>query len=172
MGIDTSPVGTPPRLRCTASASVPVARPEASTVKGIFSAVPASNSSSKTALLSVEPRVITGPEPSSCLPASLTSMPGASVAWVTSTTIATSGSSEKALVREPPNVVSSCAAATAATSHPPPPPPPPPPRPPRPAAQPGCLERPERSQAVVERARDEPSVGQLHGLGVDHGDVA
>ena len=60
---------------------------------------------------------MTGPEPSSCLPASLTSMPGASVACVTSTTIAASGSSENALVREPPKVVSSCTAATAASSH-------------------------------------------------------
>ena len=110
-------MGTPPRLRWTASASVPVARAVASTVNGIFSASAVSKSSSNRRWLSVEPRLSTGPEPSSCLPLSLTSMPGASVAWVTSTTIAASGSSANALVREPPNVISSCAAATAASSH-------------------------------------------------------
>ncbi len=36
-GSTRAPLGTPPRLRWTASASVPVARPEASTVNGIFS---------------------------------------------------------------------------------------------------------------------------------------
>ena len=57
--------------------------------------------------LTIEPRVSTGPEPSSCLPDSFTSMPGASVACVTSTTTAASGSSANALVREPPKVISS-----------------------------------------------------------------
>ncbi len=85
-------------------------------MKGIFSASAVSCSSSNRAGLSTEPRPITAPEPRGWLPSDLTSMPGASVAWVTSRTIAASGASEKALVREPPKVVSSWAAATAASS--------------------------------------------------------
>ena len=92
-----------------------------------------------------------GPSRARACPDSLTSIPGASVAWVTSITIAASGSSEKALVREPPKVVSSCTAATAASSH-------------CAAAglchQPRRLERDEGAEPVVQRARGEPSVGQ------------
>ena len=46
-GTDTSPVGTPARLKWIASASVPVALPIDSTVNGISSASPASYSCSK-----------------------------------------------------------------------------------------------------------------------------
>ena len=81
----------PSRLMCTASASVPVLRALASTVNGIFSRSAVSYSSSNSCGCNVEPRLIAGPEPSSCLPISFTSIPGASVAWVTSTTIAASG---------------------------------------------------------------------------------
>ena len=129
----------------------------------------------------MEPLLSTGPEPSSCLPASLTSIPGASVAWVTSTTIAASGSSEKAQVREPPKVVSSCAAATATSSHWAPPvarrlpaghPPARPRATPLRAArlrhEPRCLQRHERAEAVVQRARGDAPVGQLHRVAVDH----
>src|ERR1700722_13164179 len=152
--MDTSAVGTPPRLRCTASASVPVLRPIASTVKAIFSFSAVSYRSSERRGLSVEPLLSTGPEPSSCLPDSFTSMPGASVAWVTSTTIAASGCSEKALVREPPNVVSSCAAATATNS------------------QRARLQRHERAEPVVEGARGDAPVGQLERITIDHRYVA
>ena len=51
----------------------------------------AETSSSKTLGERVEPRPITGPEPSGCRPVSFSSIPGASVAWVTSTATATSG---------------------------------------------------------------------------------
>ena len=70
------------------------ARRAASTVNGMPSAsAVVVRAARRRAGCSVEPRSMTGPRPSSCLPISLTSMPGASVAWVTSTTIATSGSS-------------------------------------------------------------------------------
>jgi hypothetical protein len=62
------------------------------------------------------PRAITGPEPSSCFVVGPSSTPGWSVAWVTSTTTATSGCKPNALVREPANVVSSCATASPKTS--------------------------------------------------------
>ena len=65
------------------------------------------NSSSNRPGLRVDPRPSTGPEPSACSPLSLTSMPGASVACVTSTMIAASGRRANALVRDPPKVVSS-----------------------------------------------------------------
>ncbi len=68
------------------------------------------------------PRAITGPEPSVCLVIGPSSTPGWSVAKVTSTAIATSGSCANALVREPANVVSSCATASATTSPGAPPP--------------------------------------------------
>src|SRR3954465_6944398 len=64
----------------------------------------------------VEPRPITGPEPNLCEPSSFSSVPGSSVAKVTSTAIAMSGRSEYAVVREPANVISSCATAAAITS--------------------------------------------------------
>ena len=57
-----------------------------------------------------------GPWPNSCLPISLTSTPGEPVSCVTSTTIATSGCSPNAVVRAPPNVISSCTTPHAATS--------------------------------------------------------
>src|ERR1019366_7944897 len=100
-----------------------------------------------------------GPEPSSCLPASLTSIPGASVAWVTSMTMAASGSRAKALVREPPQGVSSWAGA---------PTPSPPRRPPARGHEPCRLEGHEGPEAVVQGARCQPPVGQLQRLGVDH----
>ncbi len=59
---------------------------------------------------------MTGPEPSGWVPFSRSSMPGASVAWVTSTTIATSGRTACANVRAPAKVISSWTAATATTS--------------------------------------------------------
>ena len=62
----------------------------------------------------VEPRPITGPEPSGWLPSSFSSTPGASVAWVTSTAIAMSGRTAKAEVRAPNRPISSWTAATAA----------------------------------------------------------
>ena len=60
--------------------------------------------------------MITGPEPNGWRPSSFSSEPGASVAKVTSTTIATSGRSEYAVVAAPANVISSWATATAQTS--------------------------------------------------------
>ena len=51
-----------------------------------------------------------------CRPISFSSVPGASVANVTSTTTAMSGRSEYAVVRAPPKVISSCVTAAAATS--------------------------------------------------------
>ena len=54
---------------------------------------------------------MTGPEPKRWRPSSFSSMPGASVAYVTSTTIATSGRSANAVVRAPPKVISSWATA-------------------------------------------------------------
>ena len=62
----------------------------------------------------MEPRPITGPEPSGWLPVSFSSIPGASVAWVTSTATATSGRIAKAEVRAPKRPISSWTAATAA----------------------------------------------------------
>src|SRR3954453_18498812 len=100
-------------------------------------------------------------------------MPGASVACVTSTTIARSGRSAYAVVAEPPNVVSSCTAATATTS---PAAPPasaprrarprarPPPRAPPLGDQPRRLVRDIAAEAVVHRARDDPPVRQLDRL--------
>ncbi len=85
-------------------------------MNGMPSASAVSCRSSKTRGLRFEPRSMTGPEPNGWLPSSLTSMPGASVACVTSTTTARSGFSENAVVAAPPNVVSSCTAATATTS--------------------------------------------------------
>ncbi len=85
-------------------------------MNGMPASSPAACSSSKTCGSSVEPRVITGPVPNLCDPSSFSSEPGASVENVTSTTIATSGSSVKAVVRAPANVISSCVTATPATS--------------------------------------------------------
>ena len=75
-----------------------------------FSAV--SYRSSNTIGSSVEPRPITGPEPKRWRPSSFSSSPGASVANVTSTAMATSGRSANAVVRAPANVISSCATPT------------------------------------------------------------
>ena len=132
-------------------------------MNGIPSASPAACSSSNTRGSSVEPRVSTGPEPNLWRPISFSSMPGASVANVTSTTIATSGCSEYAVVRAPPNVISSCATAdrgdvagrAAGLGH-----------------QPRGLERDEAAEPVVHRARDDAAVGQLDRLAGDHRDVA
>ncbi len=110
--IETTPLGRPARETWIASASVPVDRAEAATLNGMPSASAVSYSSSKTAGSSVEPRVSTGPEPNLWLPSSFSSVPGASVAKVTSTAIATSGSSEYAVVRAPAKVISSWATAT------------------------------------------------------------
>ncbi len=85
-------------------------------MNGIPSASAASCSNSNTRGWIVEPRVSDGPEPSGCFVSSPSSTPGWSVANVTSTATARSGASEKAVVREPANVISSCTAATAATS--------------------------------------------------------
>ena len=82
------------------------------------SASAVSTSSSKTLGERVEPRPITGPEPSGWLPISFSSTPGASVAWVTSTAIAMSGRTSKAAVRAPKRPISSCTAATAAKEPP------------------------------------------------------
>ena len=71
---------------------MPVQRPEASIVYSIPSRSAVSQSSSKTFGERVEPRPITGPEPSGWLPCSFSSIPGVSVAWVTSIAIARSGS--------------------------------------------------------------------------------
>ena len=95
------------------------------------------------------PRAITGPEPSACLVIRPSSTPGWSVAKVTSTTIATSGSSANALVRAPANVVSSWTTASANTS---------PGAPPAARHQPGRLGGDVAADAVVERPRDEPVV--------------
>ena len=77
-----------------ASASVPVPRAEAETVNGMPSASAVSCSSSKIVGSSVEPRVSTAPVPNLWRPISFSSMPGWSVAKVTSTAIAMSGRSE------------------------------------------------------------------------------
>ncbi len=97
------------------------------------------------------------------MPISLTSMPGASVAWVTSSTIAASGSSEKALVREPPKVVSSCVAATAASSHS---------EPPASATSRAASSATKEPMRLSSARETSAPVEQLGGLGVDHGDVA
>ena len=88
----------------------------APTVYGMPSASAASTSSSNTSGCSVEPRVISGPEPNGCLPSSFSSTPGAPVSKPTSTTIATSGRSVYAVVVAPPKVISSWVTATAQTS--------------------------------------------------------
>ena len=62
------------------------------------------------------PRPITGPSPNLCWPISLTSTPGEPVSWVTSTTIATSGSRRWAVVRAPASVISSWTTPHAATA--------------------------------------------------------
>ena len=62
------------------------------------------------------PRSITGPDPKWWLPTSVSSMPGASVACVTSTAIARPGRSLCAIVRAPLSPVSSWTAAPAITS--------------------------------------------------------
>ena len=90
-------------------------------------------------------------------------MPGWSVANVTSTTIATSGRSENAVVRAPPKVISSCATATAKTS---------PGAPPASATSRAASQRDVAAEPVVHRARDEAVVGQLDRLAGDHRDVA
>ena len=98
-----------------------------------------------------------------CLVIGPSSIPGWSVANVTSTTMATSGRGANALVREPANVVSSWATASASTS-------------PGGAAgggdQPRCLGGDVAADAVVERAGDQAAVGKLERVGVDHADVA
>src|SRR6266699_3081242 len=87
-----------------ASASVPVSCGAAWMLKGIFSRSAHSTSRSNTTGLTADPRASTGPPPSLCSPARFFSAPGQSVAWVTSTTSATLGSSPTALVRAPPPV--------------------------------------------------------------------
>ena len=81
----------PPRLTWKASRSVPVCRAEAWIVYGIDASAAVAASASNTAGCTFEPRSMTGPEPNGCAPISVGSTPGASVAWVTSTTRATSG---------------------------------------------------------------------------------
>ena len=109
------------RLKWITSASVPVCRPAASVEHSIPSASAASSSRSLSGRLTTAPRVITGPLPSPCSPISPGSTPGASVACVTSTTTARSGSSPYAITRAPCAPISSCTAATPATGPPPPP---------------------------------------------------
>ena len=84
-----------------ASASVPVRLPEPEKVWGIPDSSATSARSSKTTGESVEPRLITGPVPRWWLPSWFSSMPGASVACVTSTATASVGSRWKAAVRAP-----------------------------------------------------------------------
>ena len=123
----------------------------------------ASTSSSKTFGERVEPRPITGPEPSAWLPFSFSSIPGASVAWVTSTATARSGSSAKAEV--PPPLQADLlldrgdagdAARVAAAL----------------LAAPRELERDVGAEPVVHRARDQAIADQLSGGRIDHGRVA
>src|SRR3954465_5903155 len=160
----------PERATKNASASVPVARADASTVYGIPSASAVSRSSSKTRGWIVEPRVMTGPLPSGCLPpTSLGSMPGASVACVTSTTTATCGSSENAVVLAPAKVISSCTTATPATA------PGAPPAsataraaPRAPAGGARGLGRDVRAEPVVHRAGGDAVVGELDRVAGDH----
>ena len=137
-----------------ASASVPVRRPEASTVYSIPSRSAASQSSSKTFGESVEPRPITGPDPSGWLPDSFSSIPGVSVAWVTSIASARSGSTAKALVPAPLRPISSWTEAIAAI------------RPREPAALVAAAQRLERdvgAEPVVHRARDQPAAVERTG---------
>src|SRR5919112_2146070 len=63
-------------------------------------------------------RVMTGPLPKEWSPCSFLGIPGVSVAWVTSTAMAASGSSPKAAPRAPKSPISSCTQATATTSAP------------------------------------------------------
>src|SRR3954452_21977380 len=98
-----------------ASASVPVARVDGEIVYGIDAASAASTKQSKSAGWRVDPRPIDGPDPNAASPIVFGSTPGCVVSKVTSTTIATSGSSENAVVAAPARVISSCTAATAAT---------------------------------------------------------
>ena len=101
------------------SASVLVPRPLAASECSIPSASAVSISSSETFGERVEPRPITGPEPSGLVPSSFSLTPGASVAWVTSTATATSGRTWKAAVRgSPKSPISSWTAATAAKEPP------------------------------------------------------
>ena len=78
--------GGPCRRRC------PCWRPAASVEHSMPSAAATSSSRSFTARLTIAPRVMTGPLPRPWSPSSPGSTPGASVAWVTSTTTARSGS--------------------------------------------------------------------------------
>ena len=107
--------------------------------------------------------MITGPEPVGCLPSSLRLWPGGSVENVTSTTMATPGSSANALVRAPAKLISSWAdgdrghiAGRAALL----------------GDQPRRLQRDEGAEPVVHRARDHPAVEQLDRLAGDDRDVA
>ena len=156
-------MGIPEREIWSASASVLVPRPLAPIECSIPAASAVSTSSSKTLGESVEPRPITGPEPKGWLPISFSSMPGASVAWVTSTAIARSGRTSKAAVRAPKRPISSCTAATAAK---------------RAAgavalvAAAQALERDVGAKAVVHRPRDQTLAGHRHRLGGDHDRVA
>src|ERR1700712_2214273 len=123
------------------------------------SASAVSTSSSKTLGERVEPRPITGPEPSGWTPISFSSTPGASVAWVTSTAIAMSGRSSKAEVRAPKRPISSCTAATPAIE----------PAGPAPSAQRGGGSQCEGgAEPVVHRLGDEAGAGNPHRLGADH----
>ena len=118
-----------------------------------------STSSSNTFGERVEPRPITGPEPSGWLPTSFSSTPGASVAWVTSTAIARSGRTSKAEVRAPNRPISSWTAATAAKLAL------------ERAALVAAAQRLQRdvgAEAVVHRARDKPVAGEADRLGGDH----
>ena len=140
-----------------------VPRPLALIEYSMPSASAVSTSSSKTLGERVEPRPITGPEPSGWLPSSFSSTPGASVAWVTSTAIAMSGRTSKAAVRAPKRPISSCTAATAAKEPT--------------ISPPSCgaaqaLQRDVGAEAVVHRPGDEALAGDRHRLGGDHDRVA
>ena len=122
-----------------------------------------STSSSNTFGERVEPRPITGPEPSGWLPISFSSTPGASVAWVTSTAMARSGrdlegrgagAEEADLLLDRGDGGEAAAQRVALV------------------AAPQRLERDVGAEAVVHRARDQPVAGEAHRLGGDHDRVA
>jgi hypothetical protein len=117
LGTLTRPVAIPSRATWIESASVPVSRPAACNVYGIFRSSAVVRSNRCTTGLTIDPRESTGPPPSGLSPISFFSMPGVSVACVTSTTIAIAAPLAVALTPAPPprQEISSCVVATATT---------------------------------------------------------